>query len=269
MLGDPQIIAEAKINVQQADTYILCTSPRSGSTMLCSLLAATGCAGRPASYFHEPDVRHWLKHLNLNVPATAGRAEDYALAFSTAMRTGDDHGGVFGLRLQRHSFEPFMGGVRLQGAERLSDRAAIEKVFGKTVFIHLTRQDKLGQAISYVKADQTGLWHQAPDGTEIERLSAPKDPAYDGRLLKRQVDVFLENDRAWEDWFQAQQIAPTRIEYKDLSENPKRSVAQVLQAIGQSPEHAAQITPKTAKLADKVNAAWRDRYIEEFGAPEP
>ncbi|WP_425081109.1 Stf0 family sulfotransferase [Ruegeria arenilitoris] len=29
------------------DSYLICRTPRSGSTLLCQLLAATGCAGKP------------------------------------------------------------------------------------------------------------------------------------------------------------------------------------------------------------------------------
>ncbi|MEM1201062.1 MAG: Stf0 family sulfotransferase, partial [Pseudomonadota bacterium] len=29
------------------DAYVICTSPRSGSTLLCKLLAPTGIAGKP------------------------------------------------------------------------------------------------------------------------------------------------------------------------------------------------------------------------------
>ena len=32
------------------------------------------------------------------------------------------------------------------------------------------REDKVGQAISRLKAEQTGLWHKFSDGTERERL---------------------------------------------------------------------------------------------------
>ncbi|MBT6203829.1 MAG: sulfotransferase, partial [Rhodospirillaceae bacterium] len=37
-------------------SYVICTSPRSGSTLLCSLLAATGLAGNPCSHFHDPSI---------------------------------------------------------------------------------------------------------------------------------------------------------------------------------------------------------------------
>jgi LPS sulfotransferase NodH len=32
-------------------SYLICATPRSGSTLLCAVLGATGVAGRPAEYF--------------------------------------------------------------------------------------------------------------------------------------------------------------------------------------------------------------------------
>lgn len=36
--------------------YLVCGTPRTGSTLLCGLLAATGVAGKPESYFRLHDV---------------------------------------------------------------------------------------------------------------------------------------------------------------------------------------------------------------------
>ena len=40
-------------------SYIICTSPRSGSTLLCKLLTNTNVAGVPNSYFHKPSLTNW------------------------------------------------------------------------------------------------------------------------------------------------------------------------------------------------------------------
>src|SRR4051812_39199959 len=34
-------------------SYLVCATPRSGSTLLCELLSATGVAGRPQEYFEH------------------------------------------------------------------------------------------------------------------------------------------------------------------------------------------------------------------------
>lgn len=48
-------------------SYVICTSPRSGSTLLCNMLAATGVAGKPKSYFHQGPITDWLSYLNLEI----------------------------------------------------------------------------------------------------------------------------------------------------------------------------------------------------------
>lgn len=35
------------------DTYVICATPRTGSTLLCGLLESSGVAGHPASYFNR------------------------------------------------------------------------------------------------------------------------------------------------------------------------------------------------------------------------
>jgi trehalose 2-sulfotransferase len=37
------------------DAYLICATPRTGSTLLCDLLRWTEIAGRPESYFRLPD----------------------------------------------------------------------------------------------------------------------------------------------------------------------------------------------------------------------
>lgn len=66
--------------------------------------------------------------------------------------------------------------------------------------MHLTRRDKVAQAVSYVKAQQTGLWHAAPDGTELERLSPPQEPAYDASEIRTRFEEVTAHDHSWERW---------------------------------------------------------------------
>jgi LPS sulfotransferase NodH len=89
------------------DSYVICTSPRSGSTLLCKLLAATGVAGNPDSYFHRPSISDWLADLGLTRKSSAPERELLEAIFRTAIAKGTLGAGTFGLRLQRHSFDFF------------------------------------------------------------------------------------------------------------------------------------------------------------------
>ncbi len=89
------------------NSYALCTSPRSGSTLLCKLLAATGVAGNPDSYFHRPSISSWLADLGLARDPPAPDRELLEEIFRAAVAKGTLDTGIFGLRLQRHSFDFF------------------------------------------------------------------------------------------------------------------------------------------------------------------
>lgn len=245
-------------------SYILCTSPRSGSTLLCKLLSATGVAGHPGSHFHEPSQEAWLAYFGL--PVVAGEAEPVTLrrVFAAAIHKGRGGTDVYGLRLQRHSFDFFMEKLAVLHAGLATDLERLNEAFGETLFIHLIRQDKVEQAVSYVKAEQSGLWHRAPDGTELERLSEPREPQYDFEAIKAEYDRFTGFDRDWLSWFEHQRIQPLRITYEDLSTDPLRELARILTRLGLDAQKAEGVMPGVAKLADAVSAEWTARFRNEL-----
>src|SRR3712207_117724 len=105
-------------------SYLVCATPRSGSTLLCKLLGETGIAGRPEEYFealrhsgvprrpHEyfdPD-----RHANIierlafrempeggaaTTPSPLWRPEAYGEYLAWALEQGTTPNGVFGAKL--------------------------------------------------------------------------------------------------------------------------------------------------------------------------
>ena len=246
------------------DAYVLCTAPRSGSTLLCKLLADTGIAGRPGSHFHEPSLAEWLADLDL--PEVPGRSErgTVAAVFRAAIDKGRGGTPVFGLRLQRHSFAFFSEKLALLHPGPAGDVARMRAAFGRTLFIHLTRADKVAQAVSLVRAEQTGLWHRAADGSELERTAPPREPVYDGEALRAAFDRLNGYEREWQAWFARENVQPLRLTYDALSADPSGTLATVLQALGLPPGAASAITPGTARLADATSRDWADRLRAEL-----
>jgi LPS sulfotransferase NodH len=247
-------------------SYILCTSPRSGSTLLCKLLSATGVAGHPKSYFHEPSLKAWSKGLGVMAAQGEPDTELRRRIFAAALEKGKGDTGLFGLRLQRHSFDFFMKQLACLCPNAPSDLARLEAVFGKTLFIHLTRPDKVEQAVSFVRAEQSGLWHRAPDGTELERLSEPSEAHYDAAEIRACYDRFTRFDSDWQAWFESQRISPLKITYDALSADPQGTLRHVLQGLGLEESAADGIVPSVAKLADATSADWVSRFSSEPGA---
>lgn len=246
--------------------YIICTSPRSGSTLLCHMLAATGICGVPDSHIHAPSVDAWLEDHGLTAEAHDSAQQTLAAALQAAQDAGRGAGDIFGLRLQRHSAPFLLDALRSRHPGLPGDRAVIEAEFGPTRFIYLARASKLDQAISYVKACQSGLWHKAPDGREIERLSPPRAPLYDRKAIAEQIALFDTYEAEWRAWFAREAINPLCLDYDALSRDPAGTLARVLGHLGLPAAVASEIVPPVARLSDDINRAWAARYRAETGA---
>lgn len=183
--------------------------------------------------------------------------------FDAAREYGTGDTGVFGLRLQRHSFEFFMKQLAILHPDQSSDADRVRAAFGETLFIHLTRANKLQQAVSLVTATQTGLWHKAPDGTELERLSAPRAPFYDADEIARNLSELTVQEEEWNAWFTGQELEPLQITYDALSADPADALARVLDHLGVERDIAHTIDPPVAKLADATSRNWEERFLAE------
>ena len=245
-------------------SYIICATPRTGSTLLCDLLTATGQLGAPDSYVMRAIDPDWARDLGLPQRPTPG-GSGIAAYFDAVIRVGRGGTPVFGLRLMRADLGDLCALAGHLHPGCTSDRARLEAAFGDLLFIHLARSDKLAQAVSMVRAEQTGLWHVAPDGTEVERLAPPQDPVYDFDRIAAKLAELQGFDTAWTSWFAAEGIAPLTIGYEDLSANPAGALARICHAMGTPAPALEAIRPGVAKLADATNADWIRRFRADAG----
>lgn len=244
-------------------SYVICTTPRSGSTLLCRLLSATGVAGMPDSHFHVPSLERWLTVYELEEATFASQEAALRAIFDAALARGMANTDIFGLRMQRGSFGFFMEQLALLSPKSMSDAERIESVLGPTTFIHLSRPDRAGQAISRLRAEQTGLWHRHADGSELERLAPPKEPHFDPSAIARHIEELSALDDEWDRWFRQKEIQPFHLSYDALSDNPQKVLAEVLAAIGCDPSLAERVETPTAKLAGRESDEWKQRYLDE------
>lgn len=244
-------------------SYIICTSPRSGSTLLCKLLAATGMAGNPRSLFYRPAVSDWLTRLGVTPAETATECAVLEAVFEAAIREGSKDTPIFALRQQRHGFAFLCEKLAVLHPGDRTDAERFQRAFGPTLFVHLTRTDKLAQAVSYLKAEQSGLWHLSPDGTELERTAPHRPPVYDGDAIRACMETMTAYDRQWDAWFEREAIVPLRIFYDDLSDNPGAALRTVLECLGLDPAAADGVAPSVRKLADSTSQQWMARFRSE------
>ncbi len=217
----------------------------------------------PDSHFHEPSVSAWMEDFGLQDDQYPSEKEQLTAVFAAAHAYGTGSSDIFGLRLQRHSFDFLMQKLDCLHPGLSTDAERLHTAFGHTLFIHLTRPNKLEQAISRLRAEQSGLWHRAADGTELERLSAPQELSYDAVSIARHITDMTLADENWKSWFDREGITPMRITYDELSRDPSAILSGILEELGQDSSIAKDITPPTARLSDEINRSWAERFRGE------
>jgi LPS sulfotransferase NodH len=252
--------------MSDAKAYVICTSPRSGSTMLCGMLEATGQAGSPDSHFHVPSLDAWIDEYGLAPDPGTSMRDRLDLVLAAAVTRGRGATAMFGLRLQQDSLDHFLSMLGIAHPGVAGGAASIEAAFGRTRYLHLTRRDRLGQAISHLIATQTGLWHRNADGSELERLAEPAAPVYDPDVIRALIARAEARDLAWNRWFVRERIKPLRLTYEVLSADPQGVLGCVLAHLGLDPALAATVAPPTARLADATSDDWRARFLSDGGA---
>lgn len=246
-------------------SYIICGTPRSGSTLLCEMLIASGVAGEPASYYRQQSIPHWAERWNLAPPRGDDDSEFDRRYLSAMLDAGRNGTGIFGIRLMRGSVDDAVR--RLDGVFGGSADvpARFQQAFGPTLYIHLSRRDKVAQAVSLVRAEQSGLWHLAADGSVFEGTATPSPVSYDGERLRAVFNERNEDDAAWEEFFATHQIAPLRLVYETLTADPQSALADILATLGQDPEIAKTVAVGTAKMGNATSLEWAERFRRENG----
>ncbi|WP_341367866.1 Stf0 family sulfotransferase [Yoonia sp. BS5-3] len=243
--------------------YLICTMPRSGSTLLCDLLSQTGVAGKPNSFFRPQSLADFAAEWDVPAPSLDDFDQSY---IDAALTHGSANTGCFGMRIMWQNNVPdFIQrlGVLFPAAQTDLDR--LQAAFGPLKFIHLARRDLVAEAVSYVIADQSGLWHRNADGSELERTRPPAEPDYDFDAIHAIYEEVSVGHGNWNSWFDGQNITPLQVAYEDLAQDPNDQLRRVLHFLGCDERKADGIRPGTARLSDARNADWAARFREEAG----
>lgn len=244
--------------------YLICATPRSGTTLLCDLLNSTGRAGKPQSYFRRQDIERRAESHGLRAGDFLDMRDFDRAYLDAVLREGSGGTDVFGLRI--------MWGTVAEIAERLgwlhpqaTPAVLFEKVFGPSVYVHISRRDKVAQAISLLKAEQSGLWHRAADGSERQRTGPEASAHYDADRIAALIAELEHDDAAWNAFFARHELAPVRVGYDALVTNPRAEVRKILDALGLPSALADSLEAQTSKMADSESETWGERFRRERG----
>lgn len=247
-----------------AQSYFICATPRSGSTLLCDLLTQTGVAGRPNSFYRRQSIIDFVAKFGL-VAQEPFQGVTFEREYLGAIaKHSDKNGSVIGIRLMWESVPEMTARLRTIFPPELSDTQLLTQAFGAPKFIRLHRKDKIAQAVSRTKAEQTGLWHLHADGRERERSKAHQLPVYDFARIKQFWDETHNHERLWKGWFEANTIKPIHVFYENLSKNPTQELSHILNALQLGSNLVVTPSSQSAPLADEVSRDWCARFANDL-----
>jgi trehalose 2-sulfotransferase len=270
-------------------SYLVCATPRSGSTLLCELLEQTGVAGHPEEYFealrhsgvprkpHEYFDRE--RHANIierlafrempdgtvRTPSPLWDPNNYGRYLQWALEKGTTPNGVFGAKLMWG----YLGDVAtllrtIDGMAGLPVPELLAHAFPGLRYVQITREDKVRQAVSLWKAVQTQAWRA--DG---ERTEPAAEPVFSFRAINYLVRLLTAHDASWDAYFLGLGRPPLKVTYEELAADQGPVVRRVLAHLGiPAPEPLSLPPPRLSAQADELSEDWVRRVHEHLNALE-
>jgi LPS sulfotransferase NodH len=221
---------------------------------LCEGLSATGIAGIPQEYAAPEDISIWHDFHGCSTHA------EYFFRFPELCKTSN---GVFGAKLMWLQYMAWGRDARYYLRSGMSTPDIIRRMTGRLHVIRLMRRDNLRQAISWVRAQSTGIWSRR-QGDPIE-LGDTRPPKYDVVALRQALLRLKRQNQNW-DALLPQLNAPTvTVFYEDLAATYRTTVAEVLDFIG-LPWNAELPEPKLKPQADEITEEWVERARYDLGS---
>jgi LPS sulfotransferase NodH len=241
----------------RAGAYFICATPRTGSSLLLGLLQSTGVAGRPEAYFREPDEQSWAERWRL-APAADGRL-DYAHFVRAAIAAGQTENGVFGAKLMWGTLDEVvdkLAAVYPDDAGPGADLTLLTRAFGEVRFVYLRRDDVVAQAVSWLRAEQTGTWYVG-DSTPG---AGAEEPRFDAQGIRTYAERIARHNGAWEQWFWSFAIEPYVVHYEGLCADMVGVTRGVLDFLQIDLPAGRDIVARHQRQSDELSAQWIDRY---------
>lgn len=270
---------EAKVQPQRS--YLICATPRSGSTLLCEALTNTGLAGRPEEYFEalkdtglprrpgeyftdveDAELVELLNEYSQNEEGYQVQRDSvsYTEYLERVIAKGTTPNRVFGAKIMWGYLDDFVSNLQtIPQYRQLAAPELFATIFPNLSYVTMTRRDKVRQAISLWRAIQTQAWKEEEDAHPNQKHHHKELFFHFAAIdhLKRQLE---EHDAAWQRFFYEHGIEPFAVVYEDLVLEYEATALRILSYLGiaEQPLFAGR---RMKQQSDALSEQWvRDYY---------
>jgi len=270
-------------------SYLVCATPRSGSTLVCKALRDTGVAGRPEEYFEalrstgrprrpeeyfegvdDQSIRDQLGDPgDQETPPPAWSRTAYDRYLEWAMEQGTTDNGVFAAKLMWQYLGDFVGLLRnVPDYRHLPLSELLPAVFPDLTFVRVVRANKIRQAVSLWKAVQTASWSDSSAATR-------DDPPYRAfleehkpqlrfhyRAIEHLLHQILAAEASWDAFFEHTRIKPVLVLYENFAADYETSTRNILDRLNLEAPADWGAQPGMKRQSDGINDDWAKRFSE-------
>ena len=265
-------------------SYLICATPRSGSTLLCEALENTGVAGHPKEYFEAlketglpRQPREYFESLEnstvLELLGDHSRLEDvhgeptfwdgtgYAHYLTTVLDEGTTPNGVFGAKMMWGYFGDFIDNMRQIPAYRqMAVPDILTSNFPNLHYVWVTRLDKVRQAVSLWKAIQTWNWSQHEQALPVEKRTC-KELVFNFEAIDHLVQGITAHEAAWWQYFNDGGIRPYIVVYEELVPAYETTALNILRYLHiPIPQELVFGERQMKQQANSLSDEWVERY---------
>lgn len=190
--------------------YLLASVPRAGSTLLSHEMWRTGCLGAPLEYLNfEPRGPYG---------EFSGSPSAQASEWNRVLRYRTSPNGIFGVKA-------FPGLMQELGRINppLLDRAIRFLLAGKGTgkVVQLRRRDRTAHAISYARAQLSGIWRAE------QETSDRYEPEYSPDLVQQAERMIAIQEEAWLAMYRDLHIEPLVVWHEDVLDDGRAVIARI------------------------------------------
>jgi trehalose 2-sulfotransferase len=208
-------------NLQKS--YIICSTGRSGSTLLCKTLEKSSFCGHPDEFFHHKLIK----------PIQKSKDPDYFIDYCNSIyEKGLTSNGIFGIKMHWWQLFDFLKLARqISIFANKRDVEILNSIFPNLKFIYIWRRDMSKQAISTVIALQTKQWVNPTEnqGEREEILSTTDNNVrFQPLNIYKWEQSFEDQNRRWRNFFQDNALPYYEIVYEDFIPSFDRKMEEVI-----------------------------------------
>lgn len=210
--------------------YIICSTARSGSNLLCEGLCNTRVAGYPNESLRTLVLKaksDWDTHHLVNTVR-----------------------GVYSTKTMWQTWDEFMNGLQALGIP-------LKDILIDAKFIWTRRRDKLAQAISFMKANQTNSW--------LSLEPCKQDPVYKPEQIAFRLRQIFFCEEKWEEWFSLMGVSPKIVWYEEMVSAYEQTALDVLDYLSIKRPESINWVRRLEKQGNAQSEEWKRQFIKDMG----